>query len=73
MKKIIPEQVIVTCNRCEKEINGTPPARGEVTFAGFDAANHAVGGVKVEFDLCGRCTAKLSVFLKQQNINPGLG
>lgn len=61
--KIIPEQKIVTCDGCEKQLTNKNHVHGgklHVTRHALDMQGHAVASNDVNLDLCDSCVYRVS-------------
>jgi len=68
-KKVIPEQVTVFCDRCNKEgINIDLKIRAEKT--GRDWSGEAVGGTTSNLELCTDCLIEFETFMKTDSSIP---
>jgi hypothetical protein len=56
MRTTIPEKKILTCDRCKKEITGTPDLEMRLNIADRDLRGDICYGHTLAYDFCWTCT-----------------
>ncbi len=66
----IPEQKVVTCDGCNREISSKVKCGGDLAIysIGYDLHGQAVGGHRIKKDFCQRCMHTLEKTLNDKSL-----